>query len=73
MQKSNKGVSVIGGADGPTSAFLIKQTTKKSLKRYIRNLIYKYRGKRVVKRIVPSVHTLSEVIAYATGAFTVDV
>lgn len=69
MQKSSKGVSVIGGADGPTSVFVIKQTAKKPLKLYIRNLIYKYRGKRAVKRIVPGAHTLSEMIAYATETY----
>lgn len=71
MLKKNgsRNIDVIGGADGPTSVYLIKQTKKKSFRRYVRNLIYKYKGKRAEKAIVPGTHTLTELIDYATDIY----
>lgn len=63
----NKAVGVIGGADGPTSVYLTKQ--KKPLRHYVRNLIYKYKGKRAEKIIVPGTHTLAELNDYATDRY----
>lgn len=62
-----KAVSMIGGADGPTSVYLIKQ--KKPLRHYVRNLIYKYKGNRAEKIIVPGAHTLAEMIDYAADRY----
>lgn len=71
-KRGSRGVGVIGGEDGPTSVYLIKQSGKKSLKRYIMNLIYKYKGKRAEKTIVPGAHTLPEVVAYATEVYAAE-
>lgn len=68
MTKSAKSVSIIGGADGPTSIFIIgRQKEKNIFKRiksaYINN---KYKAKRALaaKSIVPNPHTIEEVILY---------
>lgn len=61
-------VSIIGGADGPTSIFIAgkgKSPGKRSLKEHIRQRIYKYRRKRAEKKICAAPHTLKEVIVYA--------
>lgn len=59
-------VSIIGGADGPTSIFIAgKLSGKRSLREHIRQRIYKYRRKRAEKKICADPHTLKEVIAYA--------
>lgn len=39
--KSKKAVSIISGADGPTSIFLAEKARKQPLKIKIRNSIYK--------------------------------
>ncbi len=64
-EKSTSAVSIIGGADGPTSVFLAGRTGKRPLKIRIRNFLYKCKRKQVAKRIVPGAHTLEEVISYA--------
>ena len=48
-EKSKSEVSIIGGADGPTSIFIAGRTRKKPLKVRIRNIIYRYRRKIVEK------------------------
>lgn len=46
MNKKRKSqVSIIGGADGPTSVFVVGHSGKRLLKNRIKNCIYKYRGK----------------------------
>ncbi len=70
MKDQNKNaVSIIGGADGPTSVYLAGRTGKKPLKIRIWNYIYKCRGRRAAKRIVAGSHTLTEVIAYAKDTY----
>lgn len=64
-QKSNGSVSVIGGADGPTSIFIAGRTGKKPLKIRVRQFIYQCRRKRMAKKIVVGAHSLEEVISYA--------
>lgn len=51
-EKSKSEVSIIGGADGPTSIFIAGRTRKKPLKVRIRNIIYRYRRKIVEKKVV---------------------
>ena len=46
IEKSKSGVSIIGGADGPTSIFIAGKIQKKSLKVKIRSAIYKHKHKR---------------------------
>ncbi len=70
-----KAVSIIGGADGPTSVFIAgKFSRKQPLKVRIRQNIYRYRRKRAAKRISPNPHTLKELIAYADKKYhTVEI
>ncbi|MDE7415786.1 MAG: sodium ion-translocating decarboxylase subunit beta [Lachnospiraceae bacterium] len=63
--KQAKAVTIIGGADGPTSVFIAGNTKKKSFKNRVRQLLYQYRRKRVEKRIYANPHTAQEVAAYA--------
>lgn len=59
-------VSTIEEADGPTSVFLAGNTSgKKSIKECASQCIYKFRRKRVEKRICAGPHTLNEVAVYA--------
>ena len=63
--KRKSSVSIIGGADGPTSIFIAGKSDKRPLKVRIKNVIYKCKRKRVEKRIVAGSHTLNEVVEYA--------
>lgn len=45
-QKSKNGVSIIGGADGPTSIFIAGPSEKQPLKVRIKNSIYRYKRKK---------------------------
>lgn len=69
-EKSASAVSIIGGADGPTSVFLAGRTGKRPLKIRIRNFLYKCKRKQVAKRIVPGAHTLEEVITYTKTKYS---
>lgn len=71
MKKGTKSVSIIGGADGPTSIFIAGRIGRKTLKDRVRNYFYKCKLKRMEKRIHASGHTLNEVISYANERFTV--
>ena len=64
-QKSKNGVSIIGGADGPTSVFIAGHSKKQPLKLRIKNSIYRYKRKKVEKTIVANPHSLSETVQYA--------
>ena len=64
-------VSIIGGADGPTSVFIAGRSGKRPLKDRIRNAIYKFKRKRMEKKICASAHTLEEVLAYANERFII--
>lgn len=65
-QKKAEAVSIIGGADGPTSIFMVGSfDKKKSLKEYVRQCIYRFRRKRAEKKIYADPHTLKETAAYA--------
>jgi hypothetical protein len=66
--KSKSGVSIIGGADGPTSIFIAGRTQKKPLKVRIRNIIYRFRRKIVEKKAVAGEHTLDELVQYAKNS-----
>ena len=64
-QKSKNGVSIIGGADGPTSIFIAGPSEKQPLKVRIKNSIYRYKRIKVEKTIVANPHSLSETVQYA--------
>ncbi len=62
--KIAKEVSVIGGADGPTSIFLVKKTNQVTLLNRIRRNLYEKKKHKIEKRICANPHTLQEVILY---------
>ncbi|WP_456067381.1 hypothetical protein [Eshraghiella crossota] len=64
-QKSKNAVSIIGGADGSTSFFIVGHSKKQPLKIRIKNSIYRYKRKKVEKTIVANPHSLSETVQYA--------
>mgnify|MGYP001012240218 CR=1 FL=1 len=68
-QKSKNGVSIIGGADGPTSIFIAGPSEKQPLKVRIKNSIYRYKRKKVEKTIVANPHSLSETVRYAKDKY----
>ena len=53
-------VSVISGADGPTSIFIAGKIDRQSVKTRIKNVIYRYRRKKVEKTIATNPHSLYE-------------
>lgn len=63
--KNKASVSIIGGADGPTSIFIAGRTEKRNLKEQIHRKIYRHRRKAVEKKIVADAHTLEEVVSFA--------
>lgn len=62
-------VSIIGGADGPTSVFVAGKKKGIPLKHRIKNRIYKWKGKRAAKKITAGARTLEEVAAYAVERY----
>ena len=66
-QKSKNAISIsiIGGADGPTSIFTAGHSKKQPLKIRIKNSIYRYKRIKVEKTIVANPHSLSETVQYA--------
>jgi len=70
-QKSKNAISIsiIGGADGPTSIFTAGHSKKQPLKIRIKNSIYRYKRKKVEKTIVANPHSLSETVQYAKDKF----
>ena len=64
-EKSSEAMSVIGGADGPTSVFIAGKSGKKPLKARVKRFFYKHKRNRVEKKMVPGAHTLEEVVTYA--------
>jgi hypothetical protein len=68
-QKSKNAISIIGGADGPTSIFIAGHSKKQPLKIRIKNSIYRYKRKKVEKTIVANPHSLSETVRYAKDKY----
>lgn len=70
MAKRAEAVTIIGGADGPTSVFIAgKGKHKKSLKQRIRVFFYDKKKKRAERRITATPHTLQEVTAYIMNQY----
>lgn len=69
MSNNKAAVSIIGGADGPTSIFIAGKNRKQPLKLRIRNNIYKYRRRIVEKKITANPHTLDEMVHYAVHRY----
>ena len=64
MGKSAGSVSIIGGADGPTSIFLAGKVGKVKLTTCIQNYFRKIKRNRIKKRITANPHTLEEVVQW---------
>lgn len=64
MGKSAGSVSIIGGADGPTSIFIAGKGNKVKLATRIQNYFRKIKRNRVKKRITANPHTLEEVVQW---------
>ena len=67
--KSKSGVSIIGGADGPTSIFIAGRAQKRPLKVRIRSILYRFKSKRAEKKVVAGEHTLDELVQYAKNSY----
>lgn len=63
MGKSAGSVSIIGGADGPTSYFIAGKGGKVKFTTRIRNALYRIKRNRIKRRIRANPHTLEEVVA----------
>ncbi len=61
--KSAKEISVIGGADGPTSVF-IAGNNRKNIIQQLKKYVYRQKRKRIEKKIVACPHTMDEVLSY---------
>lgn len=60
--------SIIGGADGPTSFFIVgKEKRKKTLKQRFQEKRYRIRKQRISKSIKADAHTMNQVADYMKG------
>ena len=62
MGKGAGGISIIGGADGPTSIFIAGKGGKVKMKTRIQNYFRKLKRNRIKKRITANPHTLEQVV-----------
>lgn len=69
MGSNASSVSIIGGADGPTSVFIAGKQGKPKLSHRIKNYFYKKRRAKTEKKIVAASHTLDEVVRYITDRY----
>lgn len=67
-KKVAESISVIGGADGPTSVFIAGKNPR-NFKRQITALLNKCRRKKIEKRIVANAHTIDEVMQYISQKY----
>lgn len=66
MAKRARAVSVIGGADGPTTIFLAGKLGKKNPMEKLKQYRYRKRRAKTEAKITANPHTLEEVITYMT-------
>lgn len=65
-KKSASSVSIIEGADGPTSVFLVGgKGSKRTPKQNIQRKLFSLRKKRIAKSLKANPHTMEQVIEYA--------
>ena len=69
MEKSANSVSVIGGADGPTSIFLLKKNAKLTLRHKIQRTKKKIKRFYVGKTLSCESHGLDEVMEYIVNRY----
>lgn len=67
--KSAKSVSIIGGADGPTSIFIAGQNKKWNLKDRVKRYFYQKKRAKVERSITAHPHTLEEVAQYCVDKY----
>jgi len=64
MEKNASAVSIIGGADGPTSVFLLKRNPKLTVRQKLQRFKYNIKRAYVEKTLKAGAHTMDEVMAY---------
>ena len=64
-RKDKSAVSIIGGADGPTSVFVVGPHDKKTFRTKVRDNIYKNKRRKAAGKIYAEPHTLKELVKYA--------
>ena len=64
MRKGAGSVSIIGGADGPTSIFIGGKDDKAKLTTRIQNYFRRIKRNKVKKQITANPHTLEEVVQW---------
>lgn len=67
MSKSTKSCTIIGGADGPTSVFIVGNNKKfglREVKHKFRNWCYRRRREKIKAEITANPHSIDEVIEY---------
>ena len=64
MNRNSSAVSVIGGADGPTSVFLLKRNQKLTLRQKFERWKNRIKKAHIEKTLKPGSHTLDEVMEY---------
>lgn len=71
---SAKAVSIIGGADGPTSIFVAGRNKhkKRRLKERIKAYLYQKKREKIEAKITASPHTLSEVCRYIKKVYQAE-
>lgn len=69
MAKDKRTVSVIGGADGPTSVFVVKKNSKLTLRQKVESIKNKIKRTYVEKTLKPQSHNLDEVIEYIVNEY----
>lgn len=68
IEKSASAVSVIGGADGPTSVFIAEEH-RPTIKQRIQGVAFKRRKSQIEKCIKAEPHSMSEVMKYITEKY----
>lgn len=69
MKKKNQAVSIIGGADGPTSVFIVGDKAHLGIIEKIKRNCYQRKRKKTEKGIEADPHSLQEVIAYIISEY----
>ncbi len=71
--KQKSAVTIIGGADGPTSVFVAGKTGEKNLYRRLKNYFFNKRYQKKQRKVETSIkaepHTLQEVVNYITEKY----
>lgn len=68
-KKNAAAVSIIGGADGPTSVFIAGKTKKRSLKEKMRQKIHSRKMDKAASSIKAEYHTFDEVALYLRNKY----